>query len=120
MPVTTVNEYLQAVPAQSQAYLDQLRAIVKAEAPEATEVISYGILGYKLPQINRAFAYVSGFTNHVSIYPIPANVPANIAIAIKPYIAGKGTLKFKLDQPLPQELAQKVIQALYRQAKVGP
>jgi uncharacterized protein YdhG (YjbR/CyaY superfamily) len=43
----SVAAYLRAVPPAPRAALQQLRKTIKAAAPEATEVISYGIPGYK-------------------------------------------------------------------------
>ena len=43
----SVNAYLRAVPPVPRAALQKLRKTIKAAAPEATEVISYGIPMFK-------------------------------------------------------------------------
>lgn len=116
MAASTVEEYLQSVPEQAKPYLEQLRELVKQEVPEANEVVSYGILGYKLSGINRAFVYVSGYAKHVSIHPVPASIGGEYTQEMDSHQAGKGTLHFSLDKPLPMELITKVIRALHAQA----
>jgi len=50
----------------------------------------------------------AGWKKHVSLYPIPAGSEA-FNKEIKPYVDGKGTLKFPLDEPLPMKLIGKAI-----------
>ena len=39
----SVEEYLDRVPAEDRAALEQLRGIIRAMVPDADEVISYGV-----------------------------------------------------------------------------
>ena len=60
--------------------------------------------------------YFSGWKRHVSVYPIPdTSGDAALERELKPFIAGKGTLKFALDKPLPIELIQRVAARLLEQ-----
>jgi uncharacterized protein YdhG (YjbR/CyaY superfamily) len=45
--VTTVEEYLSLFPKEQRDALEKLRQVIKAAAPKAEEVISYGMPGYK-------------------------------------------------------------------------
>jgi uncharacterized protein YdhG (YjbR/CyaY superfamily) len=52
--------------------------------------------------------YFAGWKHHISIYPIPVGDDAfNQEVA--PYIAGKGTLKFTIDKPVPLKLITKIV-----------
>ena len=51
----------------------------------------------------KALMYFSGWKQHVAVYPVPP-VDDELAQAIAPYVSGKGTLKFPLNQPIPYEL----------------
>lgn len=113
----TVDEYVQNFPAKTQEVLQQLREFIKEIAPEANEVISYAIPGYKLPGQGRAFVYISAYPKHVSIYPRPQNAPHELEKELEPYAAGKGTLRFSLSEPLPEELIKHVVTQLYLEAK---
>ena len=108
-PPKTVEEYIKAIPEASRNQFDILRKIVKAEVPTAKEVLSYGIVGYKVDG-RRARVFISGWKDHLAIYPMPKDEAMKAELA--PYIKGKGTLWFPLDQPLPTKLIQKTIQAL--------
>ena len=107
--VTSVDAYVQSVPSAARSHFNQLRQFVRGLLPDAQEVLSYGILGYKT-DAKRAKVFISGFKDHVAIYPVPAD--PFLQAALKPYIHGKGSIWFSLDEPLPLDLIRKVVQAL--------
>jgi len=106
---TSVEQYVQRVPAAARPQFDQLRQFVRGLLPDAQEVLSYGILGYKT-DAKRAKVFISGFKDHVAIYPVPAD-PA-LQDELKPYIHSKGSIWFALDEPLPLELIRRVVEGL--------
>lgn len=106
---TTVAEYLARVPAASREQLDRLRALASEELPEAHEVLSYGIIGYRL-DAKRARVYVSGWKDHVAVYPVPDD--PDLAAELAPFVRGKGTLWFALGRPLPDDLLRRTVRAL--------
>ncbi|HRQ86506.1 MAG TPA: hypothetical protein PLY16_00165 [Candidatus Saccharibacteria bacterium] len=75
----------------------------------AQEVLSYGIIGYKIDD-KRARVYISGWKDHVAMYPTPND--ESLQAELKPYIKGKGTLWFALDKDLPNELIKRTVKAL--------
>lgn len=105
----SVEEYVSKVPPAARSQFNQLRAIVKSMLPQAREVLSYGIIGYKVDD-KRARVFISGWKDHVAIYPVPKGQA--LQNDLKPYIRGKGTLWFKLDEKLPKMLIKKVVKAL--------
>ena len=108
----TVDEYIASFPADVQRTLEEVRVAIRAVVPGTEERISYGIPTFALN--GRYVVYFSGWKRHVSVYPIPDADP-DLARAIKPFMAGKGTLKFALDQPIPIELIQRVAKRLLEQ-----
>jgi uncharacterized protein YdhG (YjbR/CyaY superfamily) len=88
---------------------DELRELAKTVLPNAEEVFSYGIVGYKVDE-KRARVFISGWKDHVAMYPIPKQ--ESLRTELSPYIKGKGTLWFPLDKPLPKKLIKKTMQAL--------
>jgi uncharacterized protein YdhG (YjbR/CyaY superfamily) len=64
----TVDEYLKAFPPPVRSMLVKIRQTIKKTAPEAEELISYGIAGYKYKGM---LIYFAGFASHVSVYPAP-------------------------------------------------
>jgi uncharacterized protein YdhG (YjbR/CyaY superfamily) len=109
---TTIDEYIASFPPEVQRTLEAVRAAIRAVVPGTEERISYGIPTFSLN--GRYVVYFSGWKRHVSVYPIPDADP-ELARAIKPFMAGKGTLKFALDKPIPIELIQRVAARLLEQ-----
>lgn len=108
----TVDEYIASFPQEVRRVLEEVRTAIRAVVPGTEERISYGIPTFSLD--GRYVVYFSGWKRHVSVYPIPDADP-ELARAIKPFRAGKGTLKFALDQPMPISLIQRVAARLLEQ-----
>lgn len=114
--VTTVDQYVAAVPADARPMFDELRELVKGALPHADEVFSYGIIGYKQGK-GRAQVFVSGWKDHVAVYPVPAD--PELASELASYVRGKGTLWFPLTEPLPRDLILRVVASLAGPAPEG-
>lgn len=95
----SVSEYISNAPPQARKALLQLRRAIRAAAPGITERISYRIPRFDLE--GRYLLYIAAFKAHVSVYPVTAGMVAKYAKAIAPFRAGKGTLRFGLDDPIP-------------------
>jgi uncharacterized protein YdhG (YjbR/CyaY superfamily) len=105
---TTVDEYLAALPEEPRAALEELRATIKATAPEATELISYEMPAFKAQ--GRFLVSYAAYKRHSSLYPASGAVMEALGEELKPYFSGKGTLRFRADQPLPSQLVRKIIE----------
>ena len=104
--INSIDEYIDTFPEDVQPILKQVRRTIKAAAPQAGEKISYGIPTFTLN--GKYLIYFAGWKQHISIYPIPVGDDAfNQEVA--PYIAGKGTLKFTIDKPVPLKLITKIV-----------
>ena len=114
----TVDEYIASFPTEVQRTLEDVRAAIRAVLPGTEERISYGIPTFTLD--GRYVVYFSGWKRHVSVYPIPdTSGDSAFGRELKPYMAGRGTLKFALDRPVPIELIQRVAQRLLEQRKAS-
>ena len=102
----SLDEYIAACPPESQAYLKQIRKLIRTLVPDAKEKISYQIACFELN--GRNLIHFAGWKKHVSLYPVPAGSEA-FERQIKPYVSDKGTVKFSLDEPLPIKLVERVI-----------
>ena len=100
-----VEAYLASVPQQARPALDQVRRAVHDALPGCGERRSYGIVGVTVD--GKVALWFGGFTDHVSVYPVPGG-DAAFEAEIAPYRAGKGTLRFALDQPVPVDLVGRV------------
>jgi len=103
----SVAAYLRAVPPTPRAALQQLRKTIKAAAPEATEVISYGMPMFKHHGMLVGFA---AFKDHCSFFP-GAKPVATYKDELKAYETSKGTIRFPIGKPLPAALVKRLVKA---------
>jgi uncharacterized protein YdhG (YjbR/CyaY superfamily) len=101
----TIDEYIAGFPPEMQKVLQQLRALIRAEAPDATETISYAIPTFDL---NGHLVHFAGYARHVGFYPTGSGVEA-FKEELKPYKSGKGSVQFPLGQPLPADLIRRIV-----------
>jgi uncharacterized protein YdhG (YjbR/CyaY superfamily) len=102
----SVDEYIGTFPKDVQKILEEVRRTIKAAAPDAREKISYQIAAFELNGKN--LIHFAGWKNHISMYPIPSGSEA-FNKEVSKYAAGKGTLQFPLDKPLPLRLITKIV-----------
>jgi uncharacterized protein YdhG (YjbR/CyaY superfamily) len=102
----TIDEYIAAFPDDVQEVLRQVRATIRAAAPDAEEAISYGIPTFNLA--GTYLIYFAGFKKHVSVYPASV-VNADFAEEMAIYGSGKGTAKFPLSKPIPHDLITRMV-----------
>ena len=101
----TIDEYIGAFPKDIQFILEKIRKTIRRAAPEAFEAISYQMPTFKL---NGNLVHFAAYKNHIGFYPVPSGIEA-FKGELAPYIAGKGTLRFPLDKPIPYHLIEKVV-----------
>jgi uncharacterized protein YdhG (YjbR/CyaY superfamily) len=104
---TTVDEYLAALPADRRGPMADLRKTIRAAAPDATEVITYKMPGFKLN--GRFLVSYDAFKHHYSLFPSSVPIVDQLGDRVRPFLAGKGTLRFPADQPLPLDLIADIV-----------
>jgi uncharacterized protein YdhG (YjbR/CyaY superfamily) len=103
--MATVEEYIAAQSAGAQPRLRELRAIIRAALPEAAEVISYGIPTYKHGGRMVSFGAAK---RHCALYGSAMDA---FAEELRDFQTSKGTLRFPLDKPIPEDLVRKLVVA---------
>lgn len=103
----TVDEYIsQETRPEVQEILRQVRAVIRAAAPDAEERISYGIPGYyQKGQV----VFFSAAKHHIGLYPRTEAMNEAFKDEILPYAASKGTLQFKLKDAIPYDLIERIV-----------
>ena len=105
----TVDKYIASAPDDKRAALTKLRKTIKAAAPKATEIISYGMAGYK--QDAKRVAYFAYWKDHIALYGTSYEFIKAHAAELKPYVQSKGTIQFPADKPLPYGLVTRIVKA---------
>jgi uncharacterized protein YdhG (YjbR/CyaY superfamily) len=99
------EEYIISFPPETQKKLELLRKTVKEVAPDAQEVISYGMPLFKL---NGRLLYFAAFKHHIGFYPM-ANAIEAFKSSLSDYKWAKGSIQFPLEKPLPLDLITNIV-----------
>jgi uncharacterized protein YdhG (YjbR/CyaY superfamily) len=112
---TTIEEYIEAAPAEVQEKLIQMHECIRAAAPGATEEIKWSMPAYSYNRILVTFAI---FKNHIGFYPTPSVVKAFAKSLVK-YKTAEGSIQFPLDKPLPLELISRITKFRVQESLTG-
>lgn len=110
----TIDEYIAEFEPETRMALEQMRALIRSLAPDATETISYAIPTFDVA--GKHLVHFAGYARHVGLYPAPSGMDA-FKEDLRPYKTGKGSVQFPLDQPLPVDLIRRIVE--FRLAEVG-
>ncbi len=100
-----VEQYIATFPEATQLMLQELRACIKKNAPDAEEVISYQMPAYKL---HGMLVYFAGYKNHIGFYP-GASPIISFQKELQSHKNAKGSVQFPLDKKLPLTLIARMV-----------
>jgi len=109
-----VDDYISDFPEAIQSVLEEIRDTIRKAAPDALEMISYGIPAFKFK--GKPLVYFAAFKNHIGFYPTPTGVE-EFEKELSVYKQGKGSVQFPLDKPMPLKLISKIVK--FRMGKIG-
>ena len=112
-----VDAYVAALPEAARVAVAELRRRARRVVPDGEESISYGIPTVKLD--GRAVVHFAGYARHVSLHPVLEWLDGDLAHDVAPYRSGRGTLKMPLREPVPFDLAERVMRALLARHQSG-
>src|SRR5262245_20699493 len=102
----TINEYIASKPREVQSLLKQLRDAIRKAVPEAEELISYQIPGFKLNGV--PLVYFAAWKQHFSLYPANDALVAFFKKELSGYERSKGTIRFPFAEPVPLQLIERI------------
>jgi uncharacterized protein YdhG (YjbR/CyaY superfamily) len=102
---SNIDEYIAIFPGEVQNILEQIRSTIKQAAPQAIEVISYGMPAFKL---NGILVWFAGYSKHIGFYPKASGIEV-FKKELSVYKNAKGSVQFPLDKPLPLELISEIV-----------
>lgn len=105
-PAANVDAYIARFSPEMQAVLEEVRAAVRAAAPEAVEQIAYAMPAYKLG--GKPLVYFAAYKSHVGFYATPTGHAAFVEELSK-FKQGKGSVQFPLDEPMPLDLIGRIV-----------
>jgi uncharacterized protein YdhG (YjbR/CyaY superfamily) len=108
---TSIDDYIATFPGEIQKKLEEVRATIKAAAPEAQEKISYQMPTFYL---HGNLVHFAAYKNHIGFYPTPSGVQS-FKHELSQYETSKGAIQFPLDKPIPLDLITKIV--LFRVAE---
>jgi uncharacterized protein YdhG (YjbR/CyaY superfamily) len=114
---TSIDAYIAEFPAETQPVLEEMRALIAATAPEATETISYAIPTFDLD--GRHLVHFAGYAHHVGFYPTSSGIDVFVD-ELKAYKRGRGSVQFPLGRPLPADLIRRIVQARVAEIRDAP
>jgi len=103
---TTIDEYIAEFPPETRKVLEEMRALIRESAPEATETISYAIPTFDL---NGHLVHFAGYAKHIGFYPTGKGAAA-FKDELAAYKGGKGSVQFPLGEPLPRDLIRRIVE----------
>jgi uncharacterized protein YdhG (YjbR/CyaY superfamily) len=104
----SIDEYIVTFPEDVQRILREVRATIKAAAPDAKEKISYGMPAFAQ---NGNLVYFAAWKNHLGFYPGSAAVVQSVfKDELDGYPQTKGSIHFPFDQPMPLDLIGRIVQ----------
>jgi uncharacterized protein YdhG (YjbR/CyaY superfamily) len=108
-----IDSYLASVEEPKRSTLEVLRRSILDVVPDAEQCISYGMPAFKVH--GKTVAGFAAFKNHLSYLPHSGSVLGELGDDLAGYRTTKGSLRFDVDQPLPDDLVRRLIQTRTRQ-----
>ena len=103
-----VDEYLATLQPDRREAMERLRGAIRAAAPDATEVITYKMPGFKTH--GQFLVSYDAFKSHYSLFPASDAVVQGLGAEIEPYLVGSGTIRFKASAPIPVDLVRRIVE----------
>ncbi|WP_140939669.1 iron chaperone [Sphingobacterium lumbrici] len=101
-----IEKYILQFPEDIQDILRKIRKLIKDSAPEAEELMAYGMPGYKINK--KPLVYFAAFKKHIGFYATPSG-HSEFSDELSQYKQGKGSVQFPLDQPIPYGLMERIV-----------
>jgi uncharacterized protein YdhG (YjbR/CyaY superfamily) len=100
----TIDHYIASFPKEVQNILTQVRNTIREAAPDAEEIISYGIPTFTL---KGNLVHFAAYKSHIGFYPTPSGIE-NFKNELSVYKGAKGSVQFPLDKPIPLDLINQI------------
>jgi uncharacterized protein YdhG (YjbR/CyaY superfamily) len=103
--IQSVDDYIAQFPPEIQKRLAEIRALIREEAPEAREKISWQMPTYVL---NGNLVHFAAHKSHLGFYPGAEGIEV-FSEKIAGFKSSKGAVQFPYNKPLPAELVREIV-----------
>ena len=107
MSKVLVDKHLKKFESDQRAILQNLREMIAAELPTATEVIKYGIPTFLINGV--PVVGFDGYKNHNSLFPYSGTTNSLLKAELATYVQTKGSIHFAVDKRFPKPLLRKIL-----------
>jgi uncharacterized protein YdhG (YjbR/CyaY superfamily) len=104
--MSVIDEFFEYIDPPERSELQRIRNIVHETVPDAVEVISYGMPGFKYK--GKYLITFNAWKDHLSLFP-GAEAVEVLRDKLQDYSLSKGTIRFTLDSPLPEPLIKDIL-----------
>lgn len=101
----SIDEYISQFSPEVQRILQALRSVIKEEAPDAEEKISWRMPTFTL---HGNLVHFAAHKKHIGFYPGASGIEA-FQHRLSEYKWSKGAVQFPMDKPLPYELIKEIV-----------
>jgi uncharacterized protein YdhG (YjbR/CyaY superfamily) len=117
---TSFEDYLASLPTERREPVEVLRRTIKVAAPEATETIAYSMPAFR-SHGDQFLVSFAAYKTHYSLFPASGAVVEALGEELRPFLAGKGTIRFPAGDPIPTALVKKVVRVRLEEiaARIG-
>lgn len=105
----SVDDYLTSLTDTQRVAVQALRETIAAAAPMATETIAYQMPAFR-SHGGKFLVSFAAYRKHCSLFPASGAVVAALGAELTPYLAGKGTIQFPADRPIPIDTVRRIIE----------
>jgi len=105
--VGTIGDYLVGLEPDQRAALQHVVDVARRVAPDADEGTSYGMPALRLA--GRPLLGITAAAKHLSVFPFSPAVVESVAPDLAGHSLSKGTIRFSVDQPIPDEVIERVV-----------
>ena len=111
----SVDDYIATQPQNVQDALSRVRQAILHAVPDAEESISYNMPTYRAG--GRRILQFAGWKTHYALYAASQSIVERFKTDLAKYDVDKGTIRFPLSEPVPEQLISRIAQFRAAEAK---
>jgi uncharacterized protein YdhG (YjbR/CyaY superfamily) len=109
----TVAEYISRAPKEARGKLREMRRLIAAAAPGATQSLKWGMPAFSYARILVTFA---AFRKHIGFFPTPAAL-REFREELAGFKTSTATVQLPLERPLPKALITRITKFRVKEAR---